>query len=196
MSEPSAGKVMPGAYNDARIRLTGSTIMVTQNPVMFIVIVVFLGGIGALLFFLSASGQMNISGIPIPPSVAKIIGMIIGLAFWALTLVCIFQTIHPGALVIESPSRCYTKHGGIVGKLLGKGGRKGLFDDFQKVRVAHCRNTNPSGQSAEYWRLTLFWKDGMEQNLGCYKTSDQANAQAGGFTGTLGIQTEAVEGGM
>ena len=195
MSGTSSSSVIPGDYNDARVRLPGGAVSVTQNPMMFIVLAVLAGGAGAFLFFLAGSGRMSVNGVGIPPAVAKVVGMLLGGVLGGAAAICVFQAFHPGALLLESSRRRYTRHGGLVGKLLGKGGRSGAFDDFQKVRMAHCRNRNPNGKDVEYWRLTLFWKDGMEQNLGCYKSLEQANAQAGGFAQTVGVAVEPIEGG-
>lgn len=196
MSGTSSSPVIPGSYNDARVRLLGGEISVAQNPVMFVVLAVLAGGGGSVVFFLAGSGQMNVNGMGIPPAAAKVVGMLLGGVILGAAAVCVFQAFHPGALLLEPARRRYTRHGGLVGKLLGKGGRSGAFDDFQKVRMAHCRNRNPNGKDVEYWRLTLFWKDGMEQNLGCYKSVEQANSQAVGFAHAVGVAVEPFEGGM
>jgi len=195
MAASASSGVTEGAFNDARVKSRDGSIRVTQNPAMFIVFMVLAGGVGALLFFLGGSGSMDINGLPIPPEAAAVIGMVIGGALGLLGLVCLIQAFHPGTLILESGGRRYTRHGGIIGKLLRKGSRQGGFEDLEKVRVAHCRTTSQQGPSREYWRLTLYWKDGMEQNLGCYKTADQASAQAGGFAAALGVSVEATEGG-
>lgn len=195
MSGTSSSSVVPGSYNDARVRLLGGAISVAQNPMMFVVLAVLAGGGGSVLFFLAGSGQMSVNGMGVPPAAAKVVGMLLGGILLGAAAVCVFQAFHPGALLLEPARRHYTRHGGLVGKLLGKGGRSGSFDDFQKLRLAHCRNRNPNGKDVEYWRLTLFWKDGMEQNLGCYGNGTQAKAQADGFAKAVGVAVEPIEGG-
>ncbi len=195
MAEMTAGAVTEGSYNDARVRRTGGSICVMQNPAMFIVLAVLAGAIGAVLFFLGGSGRMTINGLAIPPAVAGIIGMVLGGVLGGIALLCVIQALHPGTLTLDPGRRQYVRHGGIVGKLLGKGARRGGFDDFAKVRLAHCTNRNPNGLVADYWRLTLCWKDGMEQNLGCIATAEKAGVQAEGFASALGVAVERVEGG-
>lgn len=195
MAEMTAGAVTEGAYNDARIRCTGGSICVMQNPAMFIVLAVLAGAVGGVLFFLGGSGRMTINGLAIPPAVAGIVGMVIGGVLGGIALLCVIQAFHPGTLTLDPGQRRYARHGGVVGKLLGKGARRGGFGDFAKVRLAHCTNRNPNGQATEYWRLTLCWKDGMEQNLGCLTTAEKAGAQAEGFANVLGVAVERVDSG-
>ncbi|MEW6359391.1 MAG: hypothetical protein AB1696_23850 [Planctomycetota bacterium] len=190
MAEETGEAIIPGSYNDAKIKVKGGDICVGQNPVMFIVLAVIALIIAAVLFFLGGKGEMTISGIPIPAAAAKVICVAIATVFLLAAVVCVLQSLSPAMLVLSPEQGTYKRTGGIVGKIAMRPVQSGSIEDFEKLTLTHGSGQNPSGQHCEWWRLTLHWKSGGDFNLGSFSEQARAKQLANGFAEKLKLSLE------